>query len=416
VITVQTPSFEPTLTAAHARLDAVDPVAYAKTRNHLNGAVTKLSPYITHGMVSLPEVLRAVMAKHRLQVQDKLVFELGWREYFQHVWSHREDDILQSLHAGVMPDEAYARSMPSDIEHARTGVPVVDEAVRYLHAHGWLHNHARMWLASYVVHVRKVHWRVGADWMFGRLIDGDLASNHLSWQWVAGTGSNKPYLFNAENVARFAPKAWHSEGSVVDRSYEAMDLMASHEAFTEPAVAAPAMDALGDGFTAALTCHAEPPAWLNARAPQADDVAGKAVWLVHPWNLGAVPNDLPDGHVVVAVLEQSFHAAWPWSAARWAFVGQRMQAMTACVWHAQAADVGAALAHASSVQSIASAHAVWLPAVARCRPTPRLFGPVAQPCESFSRWWTRVTKHARSCDDLLAASADRWSRANTVAA
>jgi deoxyribodipyrimidine photo-lyase len=56
------------------------------------------------------------------------------------------------------------------------------------------------------------------------LLDGDLASNHLSWQWVAGTGSSKPYLFNADNVARYAPAPWHSQGSVIDQSYEAQPL------------------------------------------------------------------------------------------------------------------------------------------------------------------------------------------------
>jgi deoxyribodipyrimidine photo-lyase len=83
-----------------------------------------------------------------------------------------------------------------------------------------------MWLASYVVHVRKVDWRIAADWLYGHLLDGDLASNHLSWQWVAGTGSSKPYLFNADNVARYAPAPWHSSGSVIDQSYEALDRLA----------------------------------------------------------------------------------------------------------------------------------------------------------------------------------------------
>ena len=83
-----------------------------------------------------------------------------------------------------------------------------------------------MWLASYVVHLRKVHWRAGADWLVAHLLDGDLASNHLSWQWEAGTGSNKPYLFNADNVARYAPAQWHSAGSVIDASYETLDAMA----------------------------------------------------------------------------------------------------------------------------------------------------------------------------------------------
>ena len=78
----------------------------------------------------------------------KFVFELGWREFFRYVWAHRGDAIFQSLHTGVLPGEAHAREMPADIRLARTGVPVIDVAVRTLHASGMLHNHARMWTAS----------------------------------------------------------------------------------------------------------------------------------------------------------------------------------------------------------------------------------------------------------------------------
>ena len=184
--------FAPTLAAAMARIAAVRPAAYARTRNALDGAVTGLSPYITHGVVSMADVLAGVVARHRLDVQHKLVFELGWRAYFRHVWQHRGDGILRSLREGPLPGDAYATALPQDIRQACTGVPVVDAAVRTLYATGMLHNHARMWLASYLVHVRKVHWRTGADWLYGHLLDGDLASNHLSWQWVAGTASSKP--------------------------------------------------------------------------------------------------------------------------------------------------------------------------------------------------------------------------------
>ncbi|MDE2565503.1 MAG: deoxyribodipyrimidine photolyase, partial [Burkholderiales bacterium] len=186
---------EPTLAAARARIAALDPERYARTRNALDGAVSGLSPYLTHGLVTLPEVLAGIPGGPGSSVQHKFVFELGWRAYFRHVWGHRGDGILRSLHPGPLPDEAYARELPDDIRQARTGVPVVDQAVRTLYATGGLHNHARLWLASYVVHWRKVHWRCGADWLYGHLLDGDLASNHLSWQWVAGTGSHRPYLF-----------------------------------------------------------------------------------------------------------------------------------------------------------------------------------------------------------------------------
>jgi deoxyribodipyrimidine photo-lyase len=136
-----------------------------------------------------------------------------------------------------LPDSAYASELPIDVREARTGVPVVDTAVRELYAHGYLHNHARLWLASYVVHMRRVHWRAGADWMVAHLLDGDLASNHLSWQWLAGTGSQQPYLFNADNVARFAAhdRRWLGNGSCVDRPYEMLERMARGGPLPAPA-------------------------------------------------------------------------------------------------------------------------------------------------------------------------------------
>jgi deoxyribodipyrimidine photo-lyase len=72
--------------------------------------------------------------------------------------------------------------------------------VRELYDTGYLHNQARMKLAAYVVHWRRVRWQAGAAWMLSRLLDGDLASNNLSWQWVASTFAAKPYLFNQENL------------------------------------------------------------------------------------------------------------------------------------------------------------------------------------------------------------------------
>ena len=63
-----------------------------------------------------------------------------------------------------------------------------------------MHNHARMYLASYVVHFRRVRWQAGAEWFLTHLLDGNEASNNFSWQWVASTLSQKPYIFNLENV------------------------------------------------------------------------------------------------------------------------------------------------------------------------------------------------------------------------
>ncbi len=395
-------AFAPTLAAAHARIATVQPTIYARTRNQLDGAVSTLSPYITHGFVTLADVLAGVAARHALEVQNKFVYELGWREYFRHVWQHCGEGIFKSLHEGPLPDAAYARELPDDIREGRTGVPAIDEGVRVLYATGTLHNHARMWLASYVVHVRKVHWRAGADWLYGHLLDGDLASNHLSWQWVAGTSSRKPYLFNADNVARYAPSTWHSPGSVIDASYEALDHMA-HEPVQHDR--SEYRDVRDRSSVLEPRVTAEPPDELGLTAPDAAVIAGKDVWLVHPWSLGDLPDALLPNTHVIGVLVADFHRAWPWNERRWRFVGSRMAELTATRWYADAAIISAALKKARSVSSIDEPHlARWLTGMAECVPAAVLFPAVEQRCDSFSQWWTHVSRGVVSASDLVAVT------------
>ncbi len=397
----------PTLAAAQTRVAAVQPAAYARTRNAIEGAVSGLSPYITHGFITLADVLSGVASRHALEVQHKFVYELGWRAYFRHVWQHRGQDILRSLHEGPLPDDAYACELPADIRQGCTGLPVVDQAVRALYATGMLHNHARMWLASYVVHVRKVHWRAGADWLYGHLLDGDLASNHLSWQWVAGTGSAKPYLFNADNVARFAPASWHSPGSVIDTSYEALDRIAR-----EPLRAQrPRSDTQAGGSALAepRLC-AEPPDDLGLTAPAAAAVTGRDVWLVHPWNLGALPAALPADTVVIGLFAADFHRAWPWSERRWRFVASRMAELATQCWHGDAFAISTALASARRVRSVDEPHlAPWLTRWAECEAMPALFAPVDRRCDSFSQWWTRAARDLVQATDLLVVNKEQAS-------
>jgi deoxyribodipyrimidine photo-lyase len=394
-------SHPPTCAEAWARIQAIDPEAYARSRNALTGAVTGLSPYITHGFVSMSEVLNAVVMHHALPAQHLLVFEFGWRAYFHHVWQHRGDAIFQSLHEGPLPDDAYARELPDDIRLGQTGVPVVDMAVRTLYATGWLHNHARMWLASYVVHVRKVFWRVGADWLYGHLLDGDLASNHLSWQWVAGTGSSKPYLFNADNVARFAPLEWHSPGTVIDTTYEALGALARTPG---PIGQRSSRTRHDDAGLAAPLLRSDPPQDLKLKTPNADDVRGREVWLVHPWSLGELPADLPRDALVLGLYVADFHRAWPWSEKRWRFVDTRMRELMPLRWWGDADAVGQALTTARQVRCVSEPHLDrWLKGWAQCEDPPVLFPPVDQPCASFSKWWSRALRGVESAADLLAA-------------
>ena len=187
--------------AAEKTLSLIDPRRYTKSRNHLKGAVTGLSPYIRHGVLSLAEVRDAVFQRIRSRDEgSKLINELGWRDFWQRMWRDLGDGIHDSreeLKTGHDPS-SYARELPEDIRSGRTGLACMDGFQNELTTRGWLHNHARMWMAAYVVHWRKVHWKAGADWFLEHLLDGDPSSNHLSWQWVASSFSHKPY-FTSEN-------------------------------------------------------------------------------------------------------------------------------------------------------------------------------------------------------------------------
>ena len=415
---MNTAHFEPSLQAALQRLDGVVPANYARTRNALDGAVTGLSPYLTHGWLSLAQVFETVNARAPLKRQDKLVFELGWRAYYQHVWGHLGQGICAPLRDGPLPEQAYSHTLPDDVLQARSGIPVIDLSVRILYETGYLHNHARMWLASYLVHVRKVHWRAGAQWMLAHLLDGDLASNTLSWQWVAGTGSSKPYLFNADNVAKFAPPAWRSPGSAIDVSYEVQDERARS---AEPVVSKRDAARAGAGMAQPVVLKSPPAggpwvALVQHGSACAQQVSGQDVWLAHPWALGGLPSPLPGdlltksgsprvppGAMVIGLAFIDAHADMPWSEKRWAFVTQSLQTHTPHLWWADVASAAGVLRNARSLHWPADLHLSGelqalqaalgtLPnaPTVQVHAAPELFSPVAPYCDSFSRWWART--------------------------
>lgn len=192
--------------AAEKALKKIDPVRYTKSRNFFTGAVTKLSPYIRYGVLSLAEVRDAVLGK--VENQDdatKLINELGWRDYWQRLYAQLGDDIWQDRepYKTGYSAEGYANTLPDDIATGTTGLVCMDSFSQQLRETGYLHNHARMWMAAYLVHWRRIRWQVGAKWFLQHLLDGDPASNNLSWQWIASTFSHKAYFFNRENLERY---------------------------------------------------------------------------------------------------------------------------------------------------------------------------------------------------------------------
>ena len=400
--------FVATHQAARQRLDGVGPAAYARSRNALDGAVTGLSPYFTHGLLSTPEAARAIHVRHALSFDDKLVFEFGWREFFHHVWARQKnpDAILQDMHGAAVWHGNYADTLPPDIRQGCTGVAAIDNAVRILYATGYLHNHLRMYLASYVVHVRKVHWRAGADWLYGHLLDGDLPSNHLSWQWVAGTFSSKPYLFNAENVLKYAPAsakaAWDCSNTVVDQSYEALDRIARnhpgvgpepglHEKLLEPP----------------LLSHFYP---LNVSPDQSkqsqsaiNNIARKKLELVHPWSLSQPSaSGTPPDTLRIGIIDLPSHRAWPWSERRWQFVLQAMAAVTNSIWIGDLTELDTSAAPSVTAQAtLFPGYRQALSNMATLTPAPRLLPSPAMACKSFSKFYERARRDAGEFADLL---------------
>lgn len=191
--------------AAEERLAQINPATYAKTRNDIDGKVSRLSPYIRHGVLSLAEVRDTALQLTSASKAEKFVNELCWRDYWQRVYRVIGDGVWQDLEpwkTGFAADD-YAAELPDDIRRADTDSPCINSMIRELHETGYLHNRLRMYLASYVVHWRRVKWQAGAAWFLEHLLDGDPASNNLSWQWVASTFGSKPYIFNQSNMNKY---------------------------------------------------------------------------------------------------------------------------------------------------------------------------------------------------------------------
>lgn len=181
-------------------IEAVDPVRYGRTRNFLDGAVTRLSPYISRGVISTRDVFESVAARTRHFPEiEKFLMELAWRDYFQRLWTTEniDEDLKQP-----QPDVAN-NSMPKAVLEAATGIEAIDRGIRGLYETGYVHNHVRMYIASVVCNVAKSHWRVPARWFYYHLLDADWASNALSWQWTAAAFSSKKYFANQENINKY---------------------------------------------------------------------------------------------------------------------------------------------------------------------------------------------------------------------
>jgi deoxyribodipyrimidine photo-lyase len=188
--------------------------AYAKSRNFDHGPddrnnVSVLSPYLRHRLIGEDEVVRAVLSNHRISAADKFIQEVCWRTYWKG-WLEQRPGVWSDFLAELERDQDALREFPDmATAHAaavagETGIAAFDAWAKELVTTGYVHNHARMWFASIWIFTLKLPWTLGANFFYRNLLDGDPASNTLSWRWVAGLHMRgKHYVARAENIRTY---------------------------------------------------------------------------------------------------------------------------------------------------------------------------------------------------------------------
>ncbi|MFP7675360.1 FAD-binding domain-containing protein [Marivita sp. S0852] len=209
--------FPPTRTAALEKLAEFLPKAareYTAQRNYDRGpgnhtAVSTLSPYIRHRLVTEQEVLDAVLGRFSPSSAEKFVQEVFWRTYWKG-WLELRPAVWDAYQQGVIHalDQVQTQSgLRSEWEAAckgETDIACFNHWAHELVETGYLHNHARMWFASIWIFTLRLPWHLGADFFLRHLLDGDPASNTLSWRWVAGLQTQgKTYAARASNISKY---------------------------------------------------------------------------------------------------------------------------------------------------------------------------------------------------------------------
>lgn len=176
-------------------------------------ATSRLSPYLAFGKIGPRQcwhVVRTAMQSGKI-IQDTdaehFITELGWREFAYHLLYHFPETTTKPLNAKFenFPWRHDAKDLRA-WQQGRTGYDMVDAGMQELWQTGWMHNRVRMVAASFLVKHLLLPWQQGAAWFWDTLLDADLASNTLGWQWVAGSGADAAPYFRIFNPILQAEK------------------------------------------------------------------------------------------------------------------------------------------------------------------------------------------------------------------
>ena len=120
-----------------------------------------MSPHIKHGVIQNRELLNIIQDKFNFQESEKFIQELAWRDFWRSYAYHHPDLLwtdVEEYKTGFKPSD-YLDDLPEDIKKGETPTQVINSFIQELTQTGYLHNHARMYVASYVVHFRRVKWQ-----------------------------------------------------------------------------------------------------------------------------------------------------------------------------------------------------------------------------------------------------------------
>ena len=175
-----------------------------------NPGTSRLSPHLAFGEIS-PRQINAAVAKklkNKTLVADENVEtflkEIGWREFAYHLLYNFPHTVEQPLDVRFSKFP-WKKIKPETLERwqqGNTGIPLVDAGMRQLWQTGWMHNRVRMVVGSLLIKNIGYHWQEGARWFWDTLVDADLASNTMGWQWVAGSGADAAPYFRVFNPVR----------------------------------------------------------------------------------------------------------------------------------------------------------------------------------------------------------------------
>ncbi len=169
-------------------------IHYSKNHNDLDKQTTQLSAYIKFGCVSIREVYKALHGK------TDIIRQLIWRDFyanilysFPRVLGHALKPKYDKIHWH------YNKTWFERWCSGETGFPVVDAGMRQLNATGYMHNRARLIVASFLVKTLLIDWREGEEYFASKLTDYDVASNNGNWQWIASSGADSQPFFRIFN-------------------------------------------------------------------------------------------------------------------------------------------------------------------------------------------------------------------------